>query len=161
MKRVLLTTVCIAAFCSASLAGDVIAEGKTYSALGDYRIESLDQPVILNGKELDAFTISYQNTNMKVTVAVEKTKKCKTYYVLSDNLSVQYVCNSKYFGVQRLGEELADEGYSTSNDALNAEQYYHQRVLTCGGNGNLENTKMIAAYFPFLLKDQEGTIAAK
>lgn len=77
MKRVLLTTVCIAAFCSASLAGDVIAEGKTYSALGDYRIESLDQPVILNGKELDAFTISYQNTNMKVTVAVEKTKNAK------------------------------------------------------------------------------------
>ncbi len=161
MKRVLLTAVCIAAFCSASLAGKVIAEGKTYSALGDYKIETLDQPAVLNGRELDAFTISYANTNMKVTVAVEKTRKCKKYYVLSDNLSVQYVCNSKYFGVERLDEELEKEGYTTSNDALNAEQYYHQRVLTSGGNANLDNTKMIAAYFPFLLKDQEGVIAVK
>jgi hypothetical protein len=161
MKRVLLTAVCIAAFCSASLAGSIVAEGKTHSALGNYRIESLDQPVVLNGKELDAFTISYENTNMKVTVAVEKTRKCKTYYVLSDNLSVQYVCNSKYFGVQRLGGEFEKEGYSTSNEAMNASEYYHQRVLTSGGNTNLDNTKMIAAYFPFLLKDQEGVIAAK
>jgi hypothetical protein len=161
MKRVLLTAVCIAAFCSASLAGKVIAEGKTYSALGDYKIETLDQPVVLNGKELDAFTISYANTNMKVTVAVEKTRKCKNYYVLCDNLSIQYVCNSKYFGVQRLSTELEKDGITTSNDALNAEQYYHQRVLTTGGNTNLDNTKMIAAYYPFLLKDQEGAIAAK
>lgn len=161
MKRVLLTAVCIAAFCSASLAGKVIAEGKTHSALGDYKIESLDQPVMLNGKELDAFTISYQNTNMEVTVAVEKTRKCKKYYVLCDNLSVQYVCNSNYFGVQRLDPELEKEGYSTSNDELNAEQYYHQRVLSTGGNENLDNTKLIAAYYPFLLKDQEGAIAVK
>jgi len=161
MKRIFLTLVLVAAFCCASLAGKVVAQGKTYSALGDYRIESLDQPVVINGKELDAFTISYENTNMKVTVAVEKTRKCKTYYVLSDNLSVQYVCNSKYFGVQRLGKDLEKDGLSTSNDAMNASEYYHQRVLTSGGNGNLENTKMIAAYFPFLLKDQEAAIAAK
>jgi len=161
MKRLFLTAVCIAAICTASFAGKVVAKGKTYSALGDYKIESLDQPVVLNGKELDAFTISYQNTEMKVTVAVEKTKKCKTYYVLSDNLSVQYVCNSNYFGVERLDKQLEKEGFRTDNEDLNAEQYYHQRVLTCGGNGNLDNTMMIAAYFPFLLKDQEGAIAAK
>ncbi len=161
MKRIFLTIFCVAAFYSASLAGKVIAEGKTFSALGDYRIESLDQPVVLNGKELDAFTISYENTNMKVTVAVEKTRKCKTYYVISDNLSVQYVCNSQYFGVQRLDKELEKEGLRTSNDALNTSEYYHQRVLTYGGNGNLDNTKMIAAYFPFLLKDQEAAIAEK
>jgi len=161
MKRVLLAAAFIVAFCSASLAGNVIAEGKTHSALGDYKIESLDQPVVLNGKELDAFTISYQNTNMKVTVAVEKTRKCKNYFVLSEGLSVKYVCNTDYFGVERLGKELEKEGFSTSSEDLDASQYYHQRVLTSGGNSNLENTKMIACYFPFLLKDQEGAIASK
>jgi len=159
MKRMFLAAVLILALCSATFAKKVVAEGKTYSALGDYKIETMDQPVILNGKELDAFTVSYENTGMKVTVAVEKTRKCKNYYVLSDGLSIQYTCNKNYFGVERLTKDLEKEGFKTSNDDLNAEQYYHQRVLTAGGNSDQDNTKLIAAYFPFLLKDQEGVLA--
>ena len=153
--------VLIIAFSTASFGKKVIAEGKTFSALGDYKIETIDEPVILNGKELNAFMISYENTGMKVTVAVEKTKKCKKYYVLSDNLSIQYVCNKNYFGVERLSKDLEKEGYTTSNATLNNEQYYHQRVLTPGGNSDTDNSKLIAAYFPFLLKNPEGIIATK
>jgi hypothetical protein len=161
MKKMFLAVLLIIAFSTASFGKKVIAEGKTFSALGDYKIETLDEPVMLNGKELNAFTISYENTGMKVTLAVEKTKKCKTYYVLSDNLSIQYVCNKNYFGVERLSKDLEKEGYTTSNTELNNEQYYHQRVLTGGGNSDMDNSKLIAAYFPFLLKDPEGIIAIK
>ena len=159
MKRMLLAAVLIIAFCTASFGKKIIAEGKTYTALGDYKIETMDQPVVLNGKTLDAFMISYESTGMKVTVAVEKTRKCKNYYVLSDNLSIQYTCNRNYFGVERLTKDLEKEGFKTSNEALNNEQYYHQRVITKGGNTDLDNSKLIAAYFPYLLKDQEGILA--
>ena len=162
MKRFITAAVLIIAFCTVSFAQkQVIAEGKTHSALGNYKIESLNTPVMINGKELKAFTISYENTGMKATVAVDKTLKCKKYYVLTSNLSIQYVCNSNYFGVERLDKKLEKDGYKTSNDDLDNFQYYHQKVLSCGTNTDLENTKLIAAYYPFLLKNTEEVLAVR
>jgi hypothetical protein len=161
MKRMILTAALVLGLCAVLSAQEVIAEGKTFSALGDYKIQTVEQPVTLNGKELKAFTIAYENTGMKVTVAVEKTAKCKKYYVLSDNLSVQYVCNRIYFGVERIGKELEKEGITTSDEALDRVEYYHQKVLTCGGNTDQQNSSLIAANFPFLFKDPEGVLAAK
>lgn len=161
MKRMILSAVMLAGLCTALIAGKPVAQGKTYTALGDYRIEQLESPLVLNGKEMDGYVISYQNTDMKVTLAVEKTKKCKNYYVLSDNLSVMYVCNSSYLGVKCLGKELEAEGYKTSFDALNNDAYFHQKLITQGGNSDLTNSRLIAAYFPFLLKDQKSILAVK
>jgi len=160
MKSILLGAVLIM-ICTALTAQKYVAEGKTWSAFGDYSIEAMNQPVAINGKQLDGFVISYQNTGMKVTVAVDKTEKGRKYYVLSDNLSVQYVCNKNYFGVELLDKELEKEGYSTSHENLNNEQYFHQRLITCDKYGDKENTRLIAAYYPFLCKDQEAILAIK
>lgn len=161
MKRMILSAVILAGLCTALLAGKPVAEGKTYTALGNYKIEQLENPLVLNGKEMEGYVISYQNTDMKVTLAVEKTKKCKNYYVLSDHLSVMYVCNRDYLGVKCLGKELEAEGYTTSFDALNNDAYFHQKLITQGGNTDLTNSRLIAAYFPFLLKDQKSILAVK
>jgi hypothetical protein len=161
MKRLITAAVLILVCCTVSLATKVVAEGKTHTVLGDYKIEALDNPVMINGKELKAFTVTYQNTGLKTTVAVEKTFKCKKYYVLSDMLSVQYVCNGHYFGVQRLDKKLENDGYLTINENLDNFQYYHQKVLSCGISTDLENTQLIAAYFPFLFKNTEEVLAVK
>jgi len=162
MKRLITAAVLIIACCTASFATKkVVAEGKTHSVLGDYRIELIDNSVMINGKELKAFTVTYENTGLKTTVAVEKTLNCTKYYVLSDMLSVQYVCNGNYFGVERLDKKLAKDGFQTTNDALDNFQYYHQKVLSCGTNTDVENTKLIAAYFPYLFKNTEDVLAVK
>lgn len=159
MKRIFLTAVLIVTVFFASFAGKPVAEGKTFSTLGDYKIEVADNPFLLDGKELETFVISYTNTDMKVTLAIERTKKCKKYYVLSDNLSVQYICNNRFFGVERLGKELKKDGYSTENESLNLEEYFHQRIITDGNNSDLDNSMLIAAYFPYLIKNTEVLIA--
>jgi uncharacterized CHY-type Zn-finger protein len=162
MKRFLISAVLIIACCTVTFATKkVVAEGKTHSVFGDYKIESIENPVMINGKELKAFTITYANTGLKTTVAIEKTLRSKKYYVLSDMLSVQYVCNGSYFGVERLDKKLEKEGYETTYDALDNFQYYHQKVLSCGTNTDVENTKLIAAYFPFLFKNTEEVLAVK
>ncbi len=46
MKRLLLAAVLIIAFCTASFAGKVVAKGKTFTALGNYTIETADNPAI-------------------------------------------------------------------------------------------------------------------
>ena len=100
MKKMFFLALLTVAFGSASFSREFVAEGKTYSALGDYRIEIAENPVIINGDEFKAFVISYQNTPLEVKVAVRNEHNCKKYIVLSDKLCVQYVCNANYFGVR-------------------------------------------------------------
>jgi hypothetical protein len=161
MKRTVLATAFIFAVSIASFARKFVAEGKTYTALGDYRIEIADKPVTLMGRELKAFIISYENSDAEVTVVFDKKRNGMTYYVLSDDLSVKYVCNRRFFGVAKLGKELEKEGYRTSESALNKGEYFHQRVITTGSNCDLENSKLIAAYYPMLTIDNDNKTAIK
>jgi hypothetical protein len=151
MKRMIFLALLTVAFGSATYARELVAEGKTHSALGDYRIEKAEDPVTINGEQFKAFVLSYQNSPTEVTIVVKKGKNCKNYIVLSDKLSLQYVCNENYFGVERLDPSLVIEGFNTSVSALNRSEYFHQKKLAPGQRGELENIQLIAAYFPMLI----------
>jgi hypothetical protein len=154
MKRMFFAALMIAAFSTASFSREFVASGKTHSAFGDYKIETADNPVAINGVQLKAYVISYQNSPMEVTVVIRKDKKCKNYIVISDKLSVQYVCNGEYFGVQKLEKSLEKEGYKTSDETLNRTEYFHQKLLVRGPQEEIFSTQLIAAYFPMLLKGE-------
>jgi hypothetical protein len=161
MKRMFFAALLLVAFSNASFTKELVAEGRTFSALGDYKIEVADDPVTINGKEFKAFVISYQNTPLEVKVAVRNDQKGKKYIVLSDKLCVQYVCNETYFGVERLDKSFAKDGYTTSDAALNRNEYFHQKVLTSGQGCELDNTRLIAAYFPKLINSTGETVSAR
>jgi hypothetical protein len=157
MKRIFFAALLIVAFSSASFSREFVAEGKTYTALGDYKIKLANNPVTLNGVQLKAYLITYENSPMEVKVAIMKDKKCKNYIVLSDKLSIEYVCNGDYFGVQKLGKSFEKDGISTSDEALNKSEYFHQRLIAQGKQDEIEATQLIAAYFPLLVKDELTT----
>lgn len=144
---------------TASFSKEVVATGKTHTTVGDYKIAVADQPVMVNGEELKAYIISYENSPMKVTVAIQKAKDCKNYIVFSDRLSIQYVCDGNIFGVQKLDKSFEKEGYVTSDAELNRNEYFHQKLIIVGQTGEVANTKLIAVYFPMLLKGE--SIAAR
>jgi hypothetical protein len=160
MKRLFFAALLIVAFSSASFSREFVTGGKTHTVLGDYKIELAENPVTINGEEFKAFVISYQNSPLEVKVVITNGQKCKNYIVLSDKLSVQYVCNQNYFGVEMLDKSLEKDGYSTSEAALNKSEYFHQKVLAPGKRGEIENTQLIAAYFPMLIKDTEKFLGA-
>ena len=153
MKRMFFLALLTVAFGSATYGRELVAEGKTHSALGDYRIEKADQPVTINGEQLKAFVISYQNSPMEVTIVIREDENCKQYIVLSDKLSIQYVCHEKYFGVERLDKSLVIDGFNLTDAALNRSEYFHQKKLANGQRGELENTQLIAAFFPMLIEN--------
>jgi len=159
MKRMFFAALLILALSSALFSREFVASGKTHSAIGDYKIELADSPVTINGEQYKAYVISYQNSPMEVKVVIKKAKDCKNYIVLSDKLSVEYVCNADYFGVQKLDKSLASEGLSTSDAALNRTEYFHQKLLVPGKQDELMATQLIAAYFPMLIK--EDLVATK
>jgi len=154
-------TVLLAAISTVTFGKKVVAKGQTFSALGNYRIETVDNAVPLKGNDCQAYKISYDNTPMEVTVIVCKEKKCRTFVVLSDKLSVQYVCNKVYFGVERLDKSFEKEGYKTTDDNLNRVEYFHQKVLGPGQQPEVEATRLIAAYFPFLLSTNTEMTATR
>ena len=154
MKRMLFAGLLIVAFSTASFSREFVASGKTHSTFGDYKIEIANNPVTINGEQFKAYVISYQNSPMEVTVVVTKDKKCKNYIVLSDKLSVQYVCNGDYFGVQKLDKSFEKDGYKTSDAALNRSEYFHQKLIAQGKLGDMLNTQLIAAYFPMLINEE-------
>lgn len=156
-----LLTVLIAAISTVAFGKKVVAKGQTFSALGNYKIETVDESVPLKGNDCQAYKITYENSPMEVTLIVCKDKKCKKYVVLSDKLSVQYVCNKVYFGVERLDKSMEKEGYKTTDENLNRVEYFHQKVLGPGQQPEIEATRLIAAYFPFLLNTNTSMTATR
>lgn len=153
MKRILSAVTLMLLISAASFAKGFVAQGKTYTSFGNYTIKVADEPVTLNNETYKAYVISYENSPMEVKVVImpDKDRKCKKFIVLSDQLSVQYVCTETYFGVEKIDKDLLDAGLFTSDSALNREAYFHQKCISAGQNPELDNTKLIAAFFPQLL----------
>ncbi|HNW56652.1 MAG TPA: hypothetical protein PLR88_02090 [Bacteroidales bacterium] len=150
MKRILFAALLLVAFSTALSARELVGSGPTHSSLGNYKIETAD-PVTINGEQLKAYTISYENSPMTVTIVVRKDKECKKFIVLSDKLSVQYVCNENYFGVQKLDKSLEKDGYKTADASFDHSEYFHQKKLAPGKREEVENAHLIAAFFPRLM----------
>ncbi len=161
MRRMLLATVLLFIIGTVAFGRKFVADGKSYTALGNYKIELADNPVNLKGTDCKAYVISYENSPMEVTVVVSKERRCKRYIVLSDKLSVQYVCNADYFGVEKLDKSFEQNGYKTSDSALNRGEYFHQKVLGPGQKPEVEVTHLIASFFPMLFNNVESLTAAR
>ncbi|MBN1388637.1 MAG: hypothetical protein JW965_09340 [Bacteroidales bacterium] len=139
-----------------------VAEGKTYCCLGNYVVDNAIDPVYVDGKALKTFIVSYENSDLTVRVAIDKSdRKCTRFVVLSDELEILYQCNGKYFGVKRLDREYLNDGMSTSDLSLDRSEYFHQKVITQTKMSDIEYVKLISVYFPKLVKDYEKVFAFK
>lgn len=161
MKRILLIAVFAIAVCLSSFARKYVAEGNTYSALGKYTVEIDDNYMTINGLQHKPYVISFENSDLEAKVFVTMERGCRKYYVISNDLSIQYVSTRNYFGVEMLDKALEKEGYRTPDNSLNRSEYFRQKRITSGTNWRRDKTSLIAAYFPMLLNDPENFIASK
>jgi hypothetical protein len=78
------------------------------------------------------------------------------YLALSDNLSIRYVNNGDFFGVQKIDKTITigKTSYLTSDESLNRSEYFHQKVITSSELTDFDSISLIAAYFPILMKNQ-------
>ncbi|HLN20636.1 MAG TPA: hypothetical protein VK213_06080 [Bacteroidales bacterium] len=158
MKKIM-TLALLAIFVStASFGADkkVVTEGKSFTPMGNFRVQVAEKPVIKDGVELETYTITYDNPGLVVTVAIEKDKNCKRYLTFSDKLSVQYVCHGTYFGIERLTPENSVAGMTMDDASMNKTSYFHQRVISQGYNDMITCMRLIGAYFPELLVKPEA-----
>ena len=154
MKRILLATVLMLTVCIAFIGHPVVSSGQSNSSFGDFKIAALDDHMMLNGKQLDKYLITYENSDLKVVVAVDNQKKCRKFYVLTDQLPVQYECNGNYFGIKKMDKDLLHLGYQTSMENLNKSEFFHQRVLTSQKTVMFEQLSLIASFYPGLFNEK-------
>ena len=108
---------------------------------------------MLAGEEMKCYLISYENSPMQVKVLVDKEKNCKNYLVITDELSVMYTCNGKFFGVNRMDAKYNASGLTTCDEKLDRYDYFHQKVIAHGTTEDFDATMLIASYFPALIKE--------
>jgi hypothetical protein len=154
MKKIILTAVLILMVSMITMANRTVAKGSSNSSFGNYKIEQLDDHMMIKGKELDKYLITYEKSDLKVMVVLDKQQKCKKYYVLTDQAPVQYECNGIYFGIKKLDNDLMANGFATCLDNLNKEGYYHQKVIASGATATLDHLELIACYYPELVKNK-------
>ena len=155
MKKVFSFAVTILMISFAIQAGPSVLKGKTYCALGDFKIEKAKEAFVLNGETLETYTVSYENSPKTVRIAVLKERKCCRYLVLSDDLKVQYLRNDHYFGVDMFRDKQNKLGLDTNIGAMDINGYYHQKVISREETGKANYLKLIAVFYPKLLKNYE------
>ncbi len=151
MKRIYLALLLFACMAVVSY-GKVIVKGNSNTPFGGYTIEVCDQPMTLAGEDLKCYLISYESSPLTVKVYVDKNRSCKNYVVVSDALSVMYTCNGKFFGVNKIDKQYKIAGLGTDESRLDRADYFHQKVLAQGKTDDFDATRLIASYFPELIK---------
>ncbi len=162
MKRIILLSAITLSLLVTGFARSPLAEGETHCCLGNYVIDRAAGPVIVDGNALETFIIKYENSDLSVRVAIDRSdRKCARYLVLSDDLEIQYVANRKYFGVQRLDRQYLDDGMSTSDLSLEKEAYFHQKVITRSRHNDIGYLRLVAVFYPKLVTDYEKVFAVR
>jgi hypothetical protein len=151
MKRIFLVLLLFAGVASLSF-GRVIAKGDSNTPFGKYTIEVCDQPLMLAGEELKCYLITYENFPETVKVYIDKEKKCKNYVVVTEGLSVTYTCDGEFFGVNKVDPKFKSAGITTNDDLLDRSNYFHQKVIARGVTEEFDATRLIASYYPVLIK---------
>ena len=105
-------------------------KGETHCALGDYSIVKAPDSFVLNGDKLDTYIISYENSEKTVKIAVKKEEDCCRYIVLSEDLSLQYICKKDYFGVSLHKDDFNKLGLESNRDMIDLNGFHHQRIIT-------------------------------
>jgi len=154
MKKIILVLVLFAGVAAMSY-GRVILKGESNTPFGSYILEVVDQPLTLAGETVKCYLLSYENSPVKVKIFVDKEKNCKNYVVVSDDLSVMYSCNGKFFGVNKVDKKYRTDGIRTDDSQLDRTDYFRQKVISQGVTEEQDAALLIASYFPLLIKESE------
>lgn len=161
MKKLAVVLLLTIILIPSGIAEKLISTGDSFTKLGKYKIEIAESPIILNGKELKTYLVTYENAGFNLQVTAEKSGDEIKFLAISDALSVQYVSHLNYFGVEKIDQKYVDSVLKTSYAALDRNEYFHQKVITSWEVTELEKIRLIAAYYPALLNNIDNLLSVK
>lgn len=162
MKRIAAIICSLIIISLSSFAKAPVAEGRTFSDLGRYVIEKSSAPLIYDGRILRTYEVTYENSDMKVRIAIDDSNpRCRNYIVVSDKLTIQYKCRKNVFGTALLEEKYAEDGIPSCSELLDREAYFRQKVITQNKTDEIDRLMMISVFYPELIDDHKEIYAMK
>lgn len=144
---------------SVSLMAAEPMSGNSNTEFGNFTITPSAEPIMKGKLALETYDLIYDNVKMPVKIGVEQRKNCKNFIVRYPSFEVQYVCNKHGFGVTRI-EPGTETVKNVIVDALIDEtQFAYQEVILRKAESDEELLKLIACYFPKLMKKEVRNLA--
>jgi hypothetical protein len=161
MKKLVVVLLLTIILIPSGIAGELFSDGDSFTKLGKYKIEISESPFILNGNELKTYLVTYENAGFSLLVTTDTSGDEIKFLAISEALSVQYVSHGLCFGVERIDQKYAASDLKTSDSDLNRSEYLRQKLITSWEVTELGKIKLIAAYYPALLRDIDNHLAVK
>lgn len=137
----------------ASDSNNVLLSGDSNTELGKFTITKSDKDISVKDSNLEVYLLDYENGERPIYIAIDQGKKCKNFIVRSKHFEIQYKCKKNKFGVTYMQPKYTSIDPDVNSERLNEEEFSKQRILSSKQNTDEEIMKLIACYFPSLLKD--------
>lgn len=131
-----------------------ILAGQSQTNFGKYEIRPSEDPMVINGQELETYELSYENASKPIQVGFLKTKKCKTFILRNEHFEIEYACEKGVFGVKKISKDYQLIPTTRNEAVLNLSQYYNQRVICQNPTSKEEILGLIACFYPMLIKEE-------
>jgi hypothetical protein len=126
--------------------------GDSNTDLGKFSIAE-KASVNIDGENVRAFEVKYENSEHPITILLNEKKKCKDYIVRSKNLEIKYVCKKNSFGAKYVSGKFIKFDPIVNAYFLNEEEFKRQQILSNKELNENEALSIIASYFPQLIID--------
>ena len=132
---------------------EAITTGTSLTELGDYTIIPSDKQLNVNGETYRAYQLIYEFANKPVTIGIhEVNERCRNFIIRTDDFTLVYVCQEHVFGSCKLDAVYDYYGKKCNQEILDPRQKFAQRVITTNEKTETQLLRLIACYFPDLLK---------
>ncbi len=129
-------------------------EGNSNTWLGNYTLVPSQKAVSINGKEYQAWILTYEKGGQKVIIAIDKKKKGENFIVKTDRFEMEYTNSEDGVGVKQISPSYATIDNDRNYGKVDDTQFGYQKKLTIGIKEDNEVLGIIACYFPRLLKKE-------
>lgn len=126
-------------------------KGNSNTEMGKYIIEESDIKVEHKGKQLETYTLCYENCEKSMLIGIEELENCKNFIVVFDDMKIVYACQNGVFGVQKLPKQKTTK--HELKQAIDRQQFYYQKVITQKPKTEKELLALIACYYPQLIEE--------
>lgn len=127
--------------------------GNSLTKFGSYTIVNSNSKMVLGNKVVKAYDLNYEDINSTIQIGVLEQKDCTSFVVRSDEFEIMYVCKKDVFGVKKTEKEFRTLPPEATDQKLNKESYYSQRIITNKRKTEEELLGLIACYFPNLVNE--------
>lgn len=135
--------------CSSLTLSAKTVKGESHSQLGTYWLKKAANHMVVNGKELDTYSVHYENFNTSIHIGIiGKEKNCTEFVVRTDDFEILYTCKNGQFGIKYMPNRYSTMPKAHMKQTIDKSQFAYQQMISASAQSQNDLLQMIAVYLP-------------